>query len=371
MKTKTVRKLLFLFIFTAVFCSGCWDKKEFNRLALAQNIAIDYVDDEYQVTLQLIMSNASEESISGENMWVIDGKGDSVGAAIEQIALRAPRELYLGHLDVVLLGEGLLKNDMGQGLEYLLKQNVLRRRTKLLAVEGMAGDILQAEPKLADVDIFYLSNLLKDQSRLTKDRSAIVNDYYLTVCNDAQGAFIIPRVEMESEKVLRIHGSAVIQDQKLLRWVDAPWMHVYHWFSGGKEVVKLQGIGPDQDDFTVEVLKSKCRWELLSKEPLRVRANLKGKLYIVENNKAIEEYTLQEIENLNQIVKQAMDEKIIKDVKKGLAEAQQEGTDAYRLGRWIHAWHPDLLEGKDWEKVFPEVEIEVSLETEIELYELK
>lgn len=371
MKPKAVKRLLLLFILTAVFCNGCWDKKEFNQLALAQNIAIDYLDNQYQVTLQLIMSDASEESISGENMWVVAGQGDSVGEALEQIALCAPRELYLGHLDIVLLGEGVLKHDMGQGMEYLLKQNVLRRRTKLLAVEGVAGDILQAEPKLADVDIFYLSNLLKDQSRLTKDRSAIVNDYYLAVCNDVQGAFIIPRVEVQDEKTLRIHGSALIQDKKLSRWVDTPWMHIYHWFSGGQEIVKLKDIGPDKDDFTVEIRKSKCRWELLSKEPLRVRANLKGKLYIVENNKAIEEFTLQQIEALNRLVKQTMDEKIIKEVEQGIAEEQQAGTDSLHLGRWLYAWHPDLLEGQDWETIFPKVEIEVSLETKIELYELK
>ncbi|MGM9525943.1 MAG: hypothetical protein ACI3U1_06675, partial [Peptococcaceae bacterium] len=151
MKPSVIWKLLLLFCITAAFCNGCWDKKEFNQLAIAQTIAIDYEDGQYQLTIQLLMPNAAEETISSEQMWVIDGKGDSVGDALEQISFCAPREIYLDHLDIVLLGQGLLEHDMGQGLEFLMKQHVLRRRTSLLAVEGRAGDILQAKPDLADV----------------------------------------------------------------------------------------------------------------------------------------------------------------------------------------------------------------------------
>ena len=102
-------QLAVLLLITVLLCSGCWDKKEYNQLALAQAIAIDYTDGQYQLTMQLIMPKASEETVSSENIWIIDGQGDSVGDALEQIALRAPREIYLDHLDIVLLGEALMQ----------------------------------------------------------------------------------------------------------------------------------------------------------------------------------------------------------------------------------------------------------------------
>ena len=168
MKFSSLGKLLLFVCFTAAFCNGCWDRKEFNQLAIAQTIAVDYEDGEYQLTVQLLMPNTAEETISSKNIWIIDGKGKSVGDAMENLALRAPRELYLNHLDIVLLGEGLMKQDVGQGLEYLMKQHVLRRRTSLLATEGRAGDIVQAQSDLAEVDIYYLANLIRDQRRHVK-----------------------------------------------------------------------------------------------------------------------------------------------------------------------------------------------------------
>lgn len=79
----TVKKtqLAGLLLITVLLCSGCWDKKEYNQLALAQAIAIDYADGQYQLTMQLIMPKASEETVSSENIWIIDGQGDSVGDA--------------------------------------------------------------------------------------------------------------------------------------------------------------------------------------------------------------------------------------------------------------------------------------------------
>lgn len=371
MKPSVIWKLLLLFCITAAFCNGCWDKKEFNQLAIAQTIAIDYEDGQYQLTIQLLMPNAAEETISSEQMWVIDGKGDSVGDALEEISLCAPREIYLDHLDIVLLGQGLLEHDMGQGLEFLMKQHVLRRRTSLLAVEGRAGDILQAKPDLADVDIFYLSNLLRDQKRRVKGSSTIINAYYLAMNDTVPGAVVIPRIVAKGEKELCLDGGALVCQKELAGWVDQQWLTSYHWITGGREIYTLPLEQTQQRAVTLDIHKKRCQWELLSAEPLRVRANLQGSIYIVENDTLAETLPLQQIEQLNRQVEAQVKQQLTEQIQKDFKQVQQQGCDVLRLGRWLYAWHPELVRGKDWPQLFGELEIEVNLETEIELYELK
>lgn len=162
---------------------------------------MDYADGQYQLTVQLLMPNAIEDTVSSDSIWIIGGKGASVGDALEDLALRAPREIYLDHLDIVLLGEGLLQKGMEEGLEYMMQQSVLRRRTSLLAVEGLAGDVLQAKAELADVDIYYLKNLLRDQKRRVKGGETVLNDYYLTMQNGIDEGLVIPRVEVKMKKL--------------------------------------------------------------------------------------------------------------------------------------------------------------------------
>ncbi len=369
----TVKKtqLAGVLLITVLLCSGCWDKKEYNQLALAQAIAIDYADGQYQLTMQLIMPKASEETVSSENIWIIDGQGDSVGDALEQIALRAPREIYLDHLDIVLLGEALMQQDIDNGLEYLMKQNVLRRRTNLLAVEGMAGDILQAKPDLAEVDIFYLANLLKGQNRRMKGSNTIINDYYVNAGTELQEALVIPKVSAEDEKELQLSGGALLKDGVLLCWVEPEWMVSYRWIVGGLELTTLPNAGLEQQDITMEIHKSKCQWELLSREPLKIRANVKGDLYVVENKNLTKAVSPEEVESLCQHVQQQAVQQMKPQIESAIALAQEQGGDAFGLGEWLHAWHPEVIAGKDWPQLFSNAEIEVNMDTTAVLFEYR
>lgn len=371
MKMPMLCKLALLFCFTAAFCNGCWDRKDFNQLAIAQAIAVDYTEGEYQVTVQLLMPNAIEDTVSSDSIWIIDGKGASVGDALEALALRAPREIYLDHLDIVLLGEGLLKENMSEGLEYLIKQSVLRRRTSLLAAKGLAGDVLQAKAELADVDIYYLTNLIRDQKRRVKGGEAIINDYYLTMDNGLAEGMAIPCVEVENKKSIRLQGAALIFDKKLLCWVDQQWLTNYHWITGGKEIITLPDEGPNGSDVTVELHKHKCKWELVSEEPLQVRANLEAQLYVVENDTQAEQRSLEEIESFHQKIQAVVEKQVIRQMEDYIAQMQQTGCDALRLGLWLRAFHPECIEEEIWPQIFSDMQIDMQLETKIELYELK
>ena len=105
--------------------------------------------------------------------------------------------MYLDHLNLVLLGEGVLEHDVTEALDYLVKENVLRRRTQLLAVAGDAGSLLMDSTDLAKMDIFYIDNLLKDQRRRVHGSDAIINAYYLSVQNGLSETMVIPQLILE------------------------------------------------------------------------------------------------------------------------------------------------------------------------------
>lgn len=371
MKTPTWCKLLLLFCVTAAFCNGCWDRKDFNQLAIAQAVAVDYEDGQYALTMQLLMPNAIEETVSSDSVWIVSGQGDSVGDALETLAMRAPREIYLAHLDIILLGEGLLQEDVEDGFAFMLKRTALRRRTNLLAVEGKAGDVLQAKAELSDVDIYYLTNLIRDQNRQVNNSEAILNDYYLTVENGLAEGLVIPRVEVENEQSIRLQGAALVADKKLLGWVDQSWLSSYRWITGGKELMTLHDVGSTQSDVTIELSKKKCKWELIAEDPLQVRAKLQAQMVIVENDLQTEQLSLEEIKTLQQEVQAAAEAEIRRQMEAYMAQMQQTGCDTLRLGRWLRAWHPALVTEENWPQLFSTIKIEVQLETNIQLHELK
>ena len=366
-----------------LFCNGCWDKKELNQLALVQMMAIDYDAGNYQVTLQLILPSAEKETVTGDNLWAMTGEGASVGDAIQKISLAAPRELYLDHLDLVLLGEGLLEQNIEQGLDYLLKENVLRRRTSLLAVQGNAGALLSNSAELAKMDIFYIDNLLKDQSRRIYHSDAMINTYYLSVYNGIQDTFVIPRILLDGDKDvqnMRLEGAALIQGGKLAAWADREWMLGYYWVNGGKEILTLQhdelahteneagivgqGAAAKQHrQVVVELEKKKCRWELVSEDPLKMRVTMRSDIKIISGYDSWRDS--KEADAICRQIQQLVEQKAMLQIQNSFSQAKHNQTDAFRLGRWLYAWHPYLIQEDRWPEQFATIPIEIRLDTNI------
>lgn len=370
MKISYFFKVVPFLFFIIIFCNGCWDKKEFNQLAIAQTIAVDYMEEQYRVTVQLVMPSASDEDVSGESMWLIHGKGASVAEAMEEISYTAPRELYMDHLDIVLLGEGVLQHNVGESLEYLLKEQVLRRRTDLLAVQGNAGDLLETKLKLADVDVYYLRNLLRDQRKWVKNGNTIINDYCLAMDSELKEGLIIPRIITKGEDALELNGAALLQGDKLLCWMDQLWMGSYRWITGGAQIYLLSE-NAYHDDVTVEVRKEKCKWELISEEPLKVRANLYGTLRIAENTMRIRGWTLEETKIFHEQIQQELEWMFAEQIQKDFVILQKNECDALRVGRWLYAYYPRLVKTAIWEKQFSEMELDITLNLDVKSYELK
>lgn len=360
-----VWKVFPLMITVMLFCNGCWDKKEFNQLAIAQTIAIDYVEEQYELTIQLVMPSASDADISGDSMWLIQGSGDSVGEALEQISRSAPRELYLDHLDIVLLGEGLLQHDVMQGLEYLIQEDVLRRRTSLLAVEGKAGEILQVKQKLSDVDIYYLRNLLRDQRQWVKGNDTTINDYYLAMAGDLPEGLVVSRIMDKDGKALYLDGAAVLYDNRLLCWMEQDWLESYRWVTGGAELYTLPAT-VSRGNVTVEMRKERCKWELVSEKPLKVQVILRGTLRITENDSGEEQRTMLERDEFQKQIQQEVQQIQAAQIKQDFSRMQKEQCDVLRLGRWLQARYPHLVEEGNWPRQFGNAEILIKMETSIQ-----
>ena len=355
-------RIMPLIMITLLFCNGCWDKKELNQLALAQVIAIDYKDGQYQTTLQLIIPGADQETVNSENLWTMTGTGTSVGETMQQIALAAPRELYLDHLNLVLLGEGVLVHDVTESLDYLVKENVLRRRTQLLAVAGDAGSLLMDSTDLAKMDIFYIDNLLKDQRRRVHGSDAIINAYYLSVQNGLSETMVIPQLILEPKTELRLDGAALVQNGTLVRWADHDWLSGYYWAVGGSEIMTLP---EEHGQIVVELDKRKCKWEIVSEEPLIINATMRATIKIVSGYDSWKDSA--EAEQVIRHIQSQVEAKSMKHIGDTLAQAQAEGTDTFHLGRWLYAWHPSLVQEQDWPTQFASLPIHLKMDTSIEV----
>lgn len=121
MKTKVVILLILVFIF-----NGLSDARQLNDLSILSAVGIDVDENgEYIITSQVLNTQKSGES-SGENssgtsVVVYETKRKSVHEALRNTIEKAPKKLYIAHLEVLLISEEAAKKDILNTLDFFLR----------------------------------------------------------------------------------------------------------------------------------------------------------------------------------------------------------------------------------------------------------
>ena len=127
--------------------TGCWNYRELNQLAITTGIAVDKENDNYKITIMI--ANA-----------VYDGTGQTIYEAFKDTSLSISKQIYLSHIDVLVLSEEIAKNNLTDVIDFLFRYPQTRNNFYLvLAKDKKASDILKVTTPL---ETFPSQNLAKN-----------------------------------------------------------------------------------------------------------------------------------------------------------------------------------------------------------------
>ena len=116
-----MKKIILMFTIVLLL-SGCWNYRELNEYAIVTGMAIDYDQNEYEVSLLISNGKKSEESGTQAQVTVSSGKGKTIYEAIKAISLSTPKELYISHLSVIIISEKIAEKGVNPILDFLLRE---------------------------------------------------------------------------------------------------------------------------------------------------------------------------------------------------------------------------------------------------------
>lgn len=138
------KKIIFLILITLIF-SGC-SYRELNELAIANAVGIDYIDNKYVVTTQVLKLSKEGENSTSNNSILYEGIGDSIVDAIRDISMKYPNNLYLGHLELMIIGNGMIDKGINDCFDYFLRSPEARNDVYLLvSKDNSAKEILNPD----------------------------------------------------------------------------------------------------------------------------------------------------------------------------------------------------------------------------------
>lgn len=355
--------------------TGCWNYRELNQLAITTGIAIDKEDNIYKVTIMIANSKkdtGSDGSIT-PSAAVYDGTGKTIYEAFKDTSLSVSKQIYLSHIDVLVLSEEIASNNLTDVIAFLFRYPQTRNNFYLvLAKEQTASEILKVTTPL---ETFPSQNLAKnleitnklqgftytvDFTEFTKSLvSKGINPVLpsVTVIGDSEEGNKEDNIKQnEPSTYLKLDMLGIFKNDKFVAWADPDE-------SKGINIINnkiyILGVIIDYQDkkIVTEITEMETSFEVKDN---KVKITIDTEGAIQEINAKLDLYDTKVIEEL----KNSNIEKIKEYVNKAIDLAKNNKTDIFGFGNYVYKNDPKKWqEVKDkWDdEVFPNLEIEIEV----------
>lgn len=360
---RSLRKLwtLLIAIVLSLSVTGCWDRKEVNDLALVMAQAIDLTaDHQVRVSDQVAIpskvggsTSGSGKGEGGKSFYVVSGVGRTVSEADERVQEKLPRELYLPHLRVIVVGEDMAKSGMAQILDHYGRNPPNRLRSALLVAKGsdaltlltttyplesISGEaIRKLERQLLGVNTTLLDYLI--------EASSIGSDQFTSAISlrapvDASGQ----SGEQEAEGFAFEH-QAVFRELKLVGYLDTPEsialqmmkQHIRH-------IILTADVPKKGGTISVDLTQVKRRGRTIVKgNQVYIDYELSGSAMMTENTTGLDADNPKNIKVFQDALNQYIEQTSTSCIK---TLATDFNADALGIGEMVYHQHP-----YDWERL--------------------
>ncbi|WP_391209404.1 Ger(x)C family spore germination protein [Psychrobacillus sp. L4] len=382
-----MKKGIFILLILTLFLSGCWDKRELNELAITVAIGIDKIDDEYLVTAQVAIPSELSSKGGGpghSQITLYKAKATTVYEAIRQLTKSSPRIMYLGHLQMLIIGETLAREGIGDSLDFLARnlevrwdfyvaiakdstaENILNVQTPLESIPAadMFFTLLNSDKTYANTLSVTLLELLKDLDRTGK-QPVLTGVHILGDPKSGSDKSNIDSIEPAAQ--IEFDGLAVFKKDKLVGWLEEKDTKSFNSVTNhiNKSVSTIACPNKGKANIEIQQFNSKMKGKLENGKPeVDINILIKGNVGAIECElDLVKEETFRTLEKIFEKETKDSIEKTIKKVQKEV------DADIFGFGAAIY--HNDPKGWKkienNWDEEFPDVKVNVSVKLDIKL----
>lgn len=197
-------------------CSKDLNKKEINQIDMIRVLAIDYKDNQYQITALYGIGGA--DTVNGD-IKTAEGEGATLFEAFENLKEKNRKNISLAYTGFYLLGQGLVDQGVEDTIQFLIKDETVK-------INALMYIVSKQEASNVISDAMNTKNMIQDdlnsmvEKRLesvTRNENTIL--WLYDEIEDHEGSTIIPYFTYEDSD-LEYGGYAALYDGKLVAYLD-------------------------------------------------------------------------------------------------------------------------------------------------------
>lgn len=212
-----MKKLILLIL--PFFLCGCYNYIEIDELAVVSLIAIDYQDNEYNITIEIRENKKDNE----EESLIYNSKGPSFETALRNASFSLNKSLFFADLDVCILTKNAINNKIATIFDYLIRENNISLNFNALIAEKPEEiiEIIKSKKKVAGN---YISDTLKGKF------SDVIDIKFADMLNDYLSEYkdiIIPYIEVNDDNI-KIDKAFILRNDKIADLLDINSIQIYN-----------------------------------------------------------------------------------------------------------------------------------------------
>lgn len=380
-----MNKCMFGILILSLFLTGCWDRRELNQLAIALAMGIEKIEEEYQVSAQVVVP--SEMSMKGGSagstkVTLYTARGETVYEALRKMTKDSPRKIYPGHLQMLVISEELAKEGIGESLDFLSRDWELRPDFYVVVTRNTSPlEILNVTTTLESIPANKMFNSLNiSEQAWAGTKSITLDELIADLISDGKEAVItgiqlIGNAKIGSSKknvesvspaaLIQYDNLAVFKGEKLVGWLTEEETIGYSYVTNSVKTTVRPVSCPKEGKATIEVVQSNSDVKgYIRKGNPEVDINIE-----VEGNVGSVEckINLNELETINELEK-AYEKEMIEIICKTFDTLQKQyKTDIFGFGEAIHRSNPkEWNKMKDnWDEEFSTLKLNVQVDLKI------
>lgn len=268
-----IKRIILLITFT-IFITGCFDYKELNSITVISAIGIDYSDNLYTVTLEILDTRKNDDSNKKATSKILSFQDKVLSNCFNKAKLEMDRKPYYGHLDVLLLDQGTIKNKLKEVNDFFLRNSDIRNNFYIIGVNNSKSeDILKLNTNNEEIISYKIKSLIENNNFKSEFEEYI--DRYI---EDEKTAYIAS-LSLTSDNNLKIDGVYIMNNDKSVI-DDANILKGYNVLHNSKPNESFT-ISYDKNTISSDIYESKVSYKI-DKNNYIININIKGEISIDE-----------------------------------------------------------------------------------------
>ena len=374
--------LIITILIISVTLTGCGGYEELNNLSIVTAVAFDKTDDEYELSFLIANSPKAQTSAKeGEaKTTVYTGKGKTIAEASKDIEQIVPKQVYLGHINVVVISEDIAKDGFLKIADWLLRNPQTRKKFYLLqAKDEKAKNILKIVSPLESFPSQSIATLIESNSETKSIATSITYSNFISQILEKGYDPVLPSITIngsvkegsneknlettEPESYLMLGPLAIYKGDKLKGFSTEEESWAINVLKGDSKEINYN-VKYQNENISIETSSLKSTIKIIDEKNIEITISGVGDIYNINNKIDIQDY--KEINKIEKDWSSSLKKDLTKVIKKVQSKWQ---ADIFGFGNLIYKNDPKTWEKleKNWNsKYFPNLNIKVKTDLKID-----